>query len=90
MLFGSRSGYVLLQLFSLLAYSDMKLEAFSVELYLQISTVIWGSHISACVCCLIATNVFSLTEGGTEVILCHSVTDTGHFVSERISGKMSQ
>ncbi len=44
---------------------------------------------SACICCLTATNVFSLTEEGAEVILCRRKTDTGHFVSERISGKMS-
>lgn len=44
---------------------------------------------SACICCRSATNVFSLTEEGTEVIVCCGITDTGHFMSERISAKMS-
>lgn len=38
---------------------------------------------SACFCCHTATNVFSLTEEGTEVILCRCITDTGHLCQNK-------
>lgn len=79
---------VLLQLFCWCSSFRWKL-IFLCRARLALSTAIQSDPKSACICCHTATNGLSLTEG-TEVILCCRITDRGHFVSERINGKMSQ